>query len=88
MQLHLVMDNYGTHKQPQVRAWLKKHPRFVCHFIRGLPPGLTFATNGTLSGTPTSAGSFAIMVTVTDHSLATVTKPFNIVVYLASSVLL
>ena len=33
MQLHLVMDNYGTHKQPQVRAWLKKHPRFVCHFI-------------------------------------------------------
>jgi transposase len=31
--LHLVMDNYGTHKQPHVRAWLKKHPRFVCHFI-------------------------------------------------------
>jgi transposase len=33
IQLHLVMDNYGTHKQPRVRAWLKKHPRFVCHFI-------------------------------------------------------
>jgi len=33
IQLHLVMDNYGTHKQPHVRAWLKKHPRFVCHFI-------------------------------------------------------
>lgn len=31
--LHLVMDNYGTHKEPHVRAWLKKHPRFVCHFI-------------------------------------------------------
>jgi transposase len=31
--LHLVMDNYGTHKEPSVRAWLKKHPRFVCHFI-------------------------------------------------------
>jgi hypothetical protein len=27
------MDNYGTHKEPHVRAWLKKHPRFVCHFI-------------------------------------------------------
>ena len=27
------MDNYGTHKEPQVQAWLKKHPRFVCHFI-------------------------------------------------------
>ena len=33
IQLHLVMDNYGTHKEPQVQAWLKKHPRFVCHFI-------------------------------------------------------
>ena len=33
LDLHLVMDNYGTHKEPHVRAWLKKHPRFVCHFI-------------------------------------------------------
>lgn len=31
--LHLVMDNYGTHKEPSVQTWLKKHPRFVCHFI-------------------------------------------------------
>jgi len=27
------MDNYGTHKEPHVQAWLKKHPRFVCHFV-------------------------------------------------------
>ena len=33
LTLHLVMDNYGTHKEPHVRAWLKKHPRFVCHFV-------------------------------------------------------
>ena len=33
VQLHLVMDNYGTHKEPHVTAWLKKHPRFVCHFV-------------------------------------------------------
>ena len=33
IDLHLVMDNYGTHKEPHVQAWLKKHPRFVCHFI-------------------------------------------------------
>ena len=33
VRLHLVMDNYGTHKEPHVRAWLKKHPRFVCHFV-------------------------------------------------------
>ena len=29
----MVMDNYGTHKEPHVQAWLKKHPRFVCHFV-------------------------------------------------------
>jgi transposase len=31
--LHLVMDNYGTHKHPNVQAWLKKHPRFIPHFV-------------------------------------------------------
>jgi DDE superfamily endonuclease len=33
LSLHLVMDTYGTHKEPHVQAWLKKHPRFVCHFV-------------------------------------------------------
>jgi transposase len=32
-QLHLVMDNYGTHKHPNVQVWLKKHSRFVPHFV-------------------------------------------------------
>ena len=31
--LHLVMDNYGTHKHPKVQAWLKGHPRFLPHFV-------------------------------------------------------
>ena len=31
--LHLVMDNYGTHKHPNVQAWMKKHPRFIPHFV-------------------------------------------------------
>jgi transposase len=31
--LHLVMDNYGTHKTPEVQLWLKRHRRFVPHFI-------------------------------------------------------
>jgi len=31
--LHLVMDNYGTHTHPHVQAWLKRHPRFVPHFV-------------------------------------------------------
>jgi len=32
-QLHLVVDNYGTHKHAKVRAWLEKRPRFHLHFI-------------------------------------------------------
>jgi transposase len=31
--LHLVMDNYGTHKTPEVQAWMRKHPRFISHFV-------------------------------------------------------
>ncbi|HEU0196755.1 MAG TPA: IS630 family transposase [Nevskiaceae bacterium] len=30
--LHLVVDNYATHKHPAVQAWLAKHPRFTLHF--------------------------------------------------------
>lgn len=30
--LHLIVDNYATHKHPKVQAWLKKHPRFHMHF--------------------------------------------------------
>src|SRR3546814_14955020 len=30
--LHLIVDNYATHKHPKVRAWLDKHPRFHMHF--------------------------------------------------------
>ena len=30
--LHLIADNYATHKHPNVQAWLAKHPRFHMHF--------------------------------------------------------
>lgn len=30
--LHLIADNYATHKHPAVQTWLEKHPRFVMHF--------------------------------------------------------
>lgn len=33
LDLHLIVDNYATHKHPKVKAWLKKHPRFHAHFI-------------------------------------------------------
>ena len=31
-ELHLVLDNYQTHKHPNVNAWLAKHPRVTLHF--------------------------------------------------------
>ncbi len=31
-ELHIVVDNYATHKHPAVRAWLDKHPRVTLHF--------------------------------------------------------
>lgn len=32
LDVHVVCDNYGTHKHPTIKAWLGKHPRFVLHF--------------------------------------------------------
>jgi len=31
-ELHLIVDNYATHKHPKVRAWLERHKRFHFHF--------------------------------------------------------
>ena len=31
-QLHLIVDNYATHKHPKVQRWMKRHPRFHLHF--------------------------------------------------------
>lgn len=34
MDLHVIVDNYWTHKHPRVPRWLKRHGRFHMHFIR------------------------------------------------------
>jgi transposase len=33
LDLHLIADNYSTHKHPKVQNWLRRHPRFHMHFI-------------------------------------------------------
>lgn len=33
LDLHLIVDNYGTHKHPNVQQWLSRHKRFRLHFI-------------------------------------------------------
>ena len=32
LDVHLVMDNYGTHKTPSIKNWFVRHPRFHVHF--------------------------------------------------------
>jgi transposase len=32
LDVHLVMDNYGTHKTPAIKNWFARHPRFHVHF--------------------------------------------------------
>ena len=32
LEIHLVLDNYGTHKAPTVKRWLARHPRYHLHF--------------------------------------------------------
>src|SRR6266566_3877457 len=33
LELHLILDNYATHKTPAIQRWLVRHPRFVLHFV-------------------------------------------------------
>jgi transposase len=58
--LHLVMDNYGTHKTPQVQAWLRRHPRFVLHFVPTRSSWLNLVERwfGELTGKRVRRGSF------------------------------
>ena len=61
MCLHLVMDNYGTHKHPNVRAWLKRHPRFISHFVPTSSSWLNLVERwfGELTSKRIRRGSFA-----------------------------
>lgn len=33
LEAHVIMDNYGTHRTPKVRAWFERHQRFHAHFV-------------------------------------------------------
>jgi transposase len=32
LELHLMADNYGTHKHAKVKAWFARHPRYQIHY--------------------------------------------------------
>jgi transposase len=60
LKLHMVLDNYGTHKHPAVQKWLAQHPRFVLHFIPTSSSWLNLVERwfGELTGKRIRRGSF------------------------------
>lgn len=61
LQLHLIIDNYATHKHPKVKAWLAKHPRFHLHFTPTSSSWMNLVERffRDLSGDVVREGSFA-----------------------------
>ena len=61
LKLHMVLDNYGTHKHPVVQKWLARHPRFVLHFIPTSSSWLNLVERwfGELTGKRIRRGTFA-----------------------------
>ncbi len=61
LDLHLIADNYATHKHPKVKAWLKMHPRFEMHFTPTSSSWLNLIERffADLTGDVIRAGSFA-----------------------------
>jgi DDE superfamily endonuclease len=50
LDLHLILDNYSTHKTKQVQNWLKRHTRFKLHFIPTSSSWLNFYVSGPQKG--------------------------------------
>jgi transposase len=69
VQLHVIMDNYGTHKHPRIQSWLKRHPRFIPHFVPTSSSWLNLVERwfGELTGKRLRRGVF---VSVEDLQLA------------------
>ena len=84
IKLHVVMDNYGTHKHPKVQSWLQRHQRFVPHFIPTSSSWLNLVERwfGELTGKRIRRGTFisvADLVAAIDDYLGawnTNPKPF------------
>ena len=61
--IHVILDNYGSHKHPKVRAWLDRHPRFVFHYTPTSASWLNAVSNAarstrsSISRRPSSASS-------------------------------
>jgi len=81
MKLHLVMDNYGTHKHPRVQNWLQRRPLFVPHFVPTSSSWLNLVERwfGELTGKRIRRGVFvsvdALVAAIEEYLVAWNTKP-------------
>jgi transposase len=81
MKLHLVMDNYGTHKHPKVQGWLQRHSRFVPHFIPTSSSWLNLVERwfGELTGKRIRRGTFVsvadLVAAIEEYLVAWNTNP-------------
>jgi len=81
MDLHLVMDNYGTHKHSRVQNWLQRHRRFVPHFVPTSSSWLNLVERwfGELTGKRIRRGVFvsvdALVAAIEEYLAAWNTKP-------------
>jgi transposase len=81
MKLHLVIDNYGTHKHPRVQSWLQRHPRFVPHFIPTSSSWLNLVERwfGELTGKRIRRGTFVsvadLVAAIEEYLVAWNTNP-------------
>lgn len=66
--LHVVMDNYGTHKHPKIQNWIKRHPRFVPHFVPTSSSWLNLVERwfGELTGKRLRRGTFVSVEALQD----------------------
>ncbi len=49
LDVHLIVENYATHKHPKVRTWLAQRPRYQIHYTRPILPGSTKWNGGSAS---------------------------------------
>ena len=61
LHVHLIADNYGTHKTPAIKAWLAGHPRFTHHtptyssWLNQVERWFAYLTKDCFSGATTAA---------------------------------
>ena len=85
LDVHLVLDNYGTHKHPQVKKWLAGRPRYQVHFTPTSSSWLNqierwfaeITRKRIRRGTFRSVRDLIRRSTITSGSTTTIRAPFN-----------